>query len=99
MAIASFTSSPLRSRKESPLSSLSHWCERKEIRQQADRLAGSDTSMVRAACRELTIMKGRPPEARAAFRESDVQYWQAKAKENGPAIDSIPLAARSRLLK
>jgi hypothetical protein len=53
-----------------------------ELQQQADRLAGSDTSMVSAACRELTILKGPPPEARAAFRESDVQYWQARAKEN-----------------
>jgi len=65
--------------------------------------------MVSAACRELTIMKGRPPETRAAFRESDVQYWQAKGRRTtsdcpcpmklGPAIDSIPRAARSRLLK
>jgi len=53
-----------------------------ELQQQADRLAGSDTSMVSAACRELTIMNGPPPEARAAFKESDVQYWQARAREN-----------------
>src|SRR5262245_31392596 len=53
-----------------------------ELQQQADRLAGSDSSMLSAACRELTIMKGPPPEARAAFKESDVQYWQARAREN-----------------
>jgi hypothetical protein len=53
-----------------------------EMRQQADRLAASDTSMVSAACRELAVMKGPPPEARSAFKESDVQYWQARAREN-----------------
>ena len=49
---------------------------------QADRLAGSDTSMVSAACRELAVMKGPPPEARSSFKESDIQYWQARATEN-----------------
>jgi hypothetical protein len=53
-----------------------------EMQRQADRLAGSETSMVSAACRELAIMKGPPPEARSAFKESDVQYWQARAREN-----------------
>lgn len=53
-----------------------------EMQRQADRLAASDASMVNAACRELAIMKGPPPEARAAFKESDVQSWQAKAREN-----------------
>lgn len=48
----------------------------------ADRLAGSDTSMVSAACRELAVMKGPPPEARSSFKESDIQYWQARATEN-----------------
>jgi len=37
---------------------------------------------VSAACRELTIMKGPPPETRAAFRESDLQHWQARAKDS-----------------
>src|SRR5262249_41884094 len=89
MAIASFTSSPLRSRKESPLSSLSHWCERKEIRQQADRLAGADTSMVRAACRELTIMKGRPPEARAGVQgeRRPVLAGQGEGERTGNRFD------------
>jgi hypothetical protein len=53
-----------------------------EMQQQADRLAASDTSMVSAACRELAVMKGPPPEARSSFKESDIQYWQARATEN-----------------
>jgi hypothetical protein len=52
------------------------------LQRQADRLASSDASMVSAACRELAIMKGPPAEARAAFKESDVRFWQEKARES-----------------
>jgi hypothetical protein len=52
------------------------------MQQQADRLAGSEASMLGAACRDLEIMKGPPAEARAAFTERDIELLQGKAKEN-----------------
>src|SRR5262245_42558184 len=51
------------------------------LQQQAEALAGSEASMVSAACRELAIIKGPPPDTRSAFRERDIQSWQAAARE------------------
>ena len=53
-----------------------------EMQHQADLLAATDASMLGAACRELAVMKGPPAEAGSSFRDGDVQYWQAQAKDN-----------------
>jgi hypothetical protein len=53
-----------------------------DSQRQAERLAATDESMIAAACRELQVIKGPPPEARSSFAESDVRLWQAKARES-----------------
>ncbi len=64
-----------------------------DAQRQAEKLAATDESMIAAACRELQVIKGPPPEARSSFAESDVRLWQARAREN---YDRLSRAYESR---